>query len=90
MKTLFFCSHDGNFRAVFKSESKANDWKMKNGSLAFVNEISYDEGNSIVLVGLQDFDDFIESISDEVGSEEFNRVKKSFEEEFKFVEFTND
>lgn len=92
MKTLYFCSHDGNHRRVFKSEEKAEEWKNDNGSLASVADVVYNENNAneIVSVYGQDFIAFVESISDEVGSEEFERVYNSLNEEWAYTESTDD
>lgn len=89
MEKLYFCSYDGNSRAVFKSEKKALNWQEEQGSLAFVNEVSYKDGK-IVLVNEQAFSDFVESISDEMETEEFKRVKDNLEKEWAFAEKTDD
>lgn len=86
---LYFCSIDGNQREIFKSEELATEWQANNGSLAFINEITY-EDKQIISVNGQDFNDFVESISDEIGSEEFLRVKSDLEKDWAFTEKTSD
>lgn len=87
---LYFCSIDGNPRGAFKHEENANKWKEdQNTDLAFVNEVTYDNKN-IVLVDGHEFNSFVESISDEVGTDEFNRVKTVLEKEWAYTEVTND
>lgn len=94
MKTLYFCSFDGNLRKVFKSNVLAKKWEDENstsrGQLAFVNDVVYDDNFKIISVNSQEFTDFVESISDDVGTEEFFRVKANLEKEWAFIEVTDD
>lgn len=41
-----------------------------------IHEITFSQNNEIVLFNDQDFDQFIESISDEIGSKEFENTKE--------------
>lgn len=90
MKKLYFCSHDGNPRGVFNNEKSADKWREANGTLSFVYEVAYNHNNTIISVNDIDFTDWIESISDDVGTSEFERVKADFEEIFKFTVKTED
>lgn len=90
MKTLYFCSYDGSLRKIFKSDVLAENWKSENGSLAFVNDVSFNDKNEIKTVNGQDFNDFVESISDEIGSDEFYRVKSNLESEWAYTLVTDD
>ena len=89
MKTLYFCSHDGDMRKVYKSELLAKQWE-ENGQLYFATEITYNEDLNIVKIEYQDFDDWLETVSDEVGTAEFEQAKAYFQNEFKYTEATND
>lgn len=94
MKTLYFCSFDGNPKKVFKSDVLAKKWEEENQTnglhLAFINEVTYNNDLLIQSVNRQDFVDFVESISDEVGTPEFLRVKESLEKEWAFTEVVDD
>lgn len=94
MKTLYFCSFDGNPEKVFKSNFLAKKWKDENTTsrmeLAFIDEVVYNDNLKIISVNNQEFTDFVESISDEVGTEEFLRVKTIIEQEWAFTELTDD
>lgn len=94
MKTLYFCSFDGNPRKVFKFPILAKKWEEENQTnglnLAFINEVTYDTALLIRAVNNQDFVDFVESISDEVGTPEFLRVKENLEKEWAFTEVVDD
>ncbi|WP_314722508.1 hypothetical protein [Haemophilus pittmaniae] len=89
MKTLYFCSHDGNPRKVYKSDALANEWEEQ-GGLYFVTSVQYDDNNQIVCINDDDLDDFVESIADEKGTPEFERVKSNIVQDFKFTEITDD
>lgn len=86
---LYFCTHDGNLRKVFKSLLKATEWKNK-GSLYFVAEVEYDDNRNIIKVDGQSFNDFIESMLDIENLDEFNRVKNYFSTEYRFYFNTDD
>ncbi|MFC1118108.1 hypothetical protein ACFGY2_11605 [Pasteurella multocida] len=70
-------------------KKKAEQWKEQNGQLAFVTEVTYNNKKEIIKVDDQDFDDFVESISDEIGTPEFIRVKKSLMEEWAFTDLVH-
>lgn len=92
MTRLFFCSIDGNPRRVFKSEALAKEWQLDNGSiasLAFVNEIVYNENKEIIEIDGWEFIEFLEQF-EEPNTEEFDGTKAYFEERFRFTELTDD
>lgn len=89
MTTLYFCSHDGNPRKVYKSDELAKQWSEQ-GNLYFATEVTYNANNQIALVNGEDFDDFVEGCADEKGTNEFNRVKSCLEKDWQFTTLTDD
>lgn len=89
MKKLYFCSHDGNLRHVYKSDVLAKQWE-ENGQLYFATEITYNDDLNIAKIEYQDFYDWIETISNEVGTAEFEQTKAYFQNEYKYTDVTDD
>ncbi|SUB33620.1 Uncharacterised protein [[Pasteurella] mairii] len=71
-----------SLKKQLKNGTKKNGGLNDRGTLANVNEVRYNNDNRIISVDGYDFDDFIESISDEMGSDEFNQTKTVFSEKW--------
>ncbi|EGY51313.1 hypothetical protein [Neisseria shayeganii] len=85
MKILYFLSHDGDNYFITKSYKEAVNWQ-ESQELNFATEICYDEDFRITHIDRNEIDWFAESISDEIGSPQFQEAKEMLNKEYEFPE----
>lgn len=78
---VYYLYSDGNLRGKTQYLAKAKDFESEN-SLNVFHEVCYSDEGGIITVDGHAFDDFIERISDDKGTEDFIRVKSFFEKEW--------